>query len=84
MCPECGSEDIRCEEYDHGVCRETGHHDAGEIFICRACGSKGDPDELLDEENNENGRHCLDANHRPDHQHGDQRWCERGGFAVGG
>jgi hypothetical protein len=47
MCPQCGSDDVRIEEYDFGICRETGYHDAGEIFICRACGAKGEIDELV-------------------------------------
>jgi hypothetical protein len=55
MCPECASDDIRVEEYDFGVCRETGYHDAGEIFICRSCGARGDVDELVipDEDSSE-------------------------------
>ena len=47
MCPQCGSDNIRIEEYDFGTCRETGYRDAGEVFICRACGAKGDADELV-------------------------------------
>jgi hypothetical protein len=39
MCPECGSENVRIEEYDFGVCRETGYHDAGEMYCCAACGA---------------------------------------------
>jgi hypothetical protein len=46
MCPECGSTDIAIKQYDFGVCRETGYHDAGERFHCRACGATGDADDL--------------------------------------
>ena len=47
MCPECGSDDIRIEEYDFGRCPETGYHDAGERYRCLACGATGDADELV-------------------------------------
>lgn len=46
MCPECGSNDIVIEHYDCGVCRETGYHDAGEMYHCRECGARGDADEI--------------------------------------
>lgn len=46
MCPECGSNNIRVEPYDYGVCRETGYHDAGERYTCRNCGGSGDADDL--------------------------------------
>jgi rubredoxin len=46
MCPECGSDEVTVQEYDFGICRETGYHDAGERFRCRACGATGDTDEL--------------------------------------
>jgi hypothetical protein len=45
-CPNCGSDDLRIEEYDFGVCRETGYHDAGERYRCLACGDEGDADDL--------------------------------------
>lgn len=46
MCPDCGSDNITLEPYDHGVCRETGYHDAGERYACRDCGVRGDADDL--------------------------------------
>jgi transposase-like protein len=46
MCPECGSDDVRIEPFDFGVCRETGYRDAGGRFICRACGASGNADDL--------------------------------------
>lgn len=46
MCPECGSDHISIEEYDFGVCSQTGYHDAGERFRCGACGANGDADDL--------------------------------------
>ena len=42
MCPECGSDHISFEEFDFGVCSQTGYHDAGERFSCGACGATGD------------------------------------------
>jgi hypothetical protein len=47
MCPECGSGEVTVQEYDFGICRETGYHDAGERFRCRACGAAGEADELV-------------------------------------
>ena len=47
MCPECGSSDVAVMEYDYGVCSETGYHDAGERFRCRACGATGGVDDLV-------------------------------------
>jgi rubredoxin len=47
MCPECGSDEVTAEEYDFGICRETGYHDAGERFRCRACGAEGDAEDLV-------------------------------------
>lgn len=47
MCPECGSDNVRVEEYDFGKCPETGYHDAGERYYCLACGATGDADELV-------------------------------------
>ncbi|MCL4395325.1 MAG: hypothetical protein M1482_11085 [Chloroflexi bacterium] len=46
MCPECGSDHISIEEFDFGICSQTGYHDAGERFHCGACGATGDADEL--------------------------------------
>jgi hypothetical protein len=40
------SEDVEIREYDFGVCRETGYHDAGERFRCRACGAIGEAADL--------------------------------------
>ncbi len=45
MCPECGSDYISIEEYDFGICSQTGYHDAGEHFRCGACGATGDADD---------------------------------------
>ena len=47
MCPECGSPEVTVHEYDYGICRETGYHDAGERYRCHACGSTGDADDLV-------------------------------------
>jgi rubredoxin len=47
MCPECGSDQVMIEEYDFGICSQTGYHDAGERFRCGACGAQGDADELV-------------------------------------
>jgi rubredoxin len=47
MCPECGSGEVTVQEYDFGICRETGYHDAGERFRCRACGAAGEADDLV-------------------------------------
>jgi len=50
MCPECGSLEIIIEEYDFGICPQTGYHDAGERFRCRRCGTTGDADDLVADE----------------------------------
>lgn len=47
MCPECGSDEVTVQEYDFGICRETGYHDAGERFRCLACGATGAADDLV-------------------------------------
>jgi rubredoxin len=47
MCPECGVDEVTVQEYDFGICRETGYHDVGERFWCRACGATGDVDNLV-------------------------------------
>ena len=46
MCPEWGSNHLVIRQYDHGACRETGYHDAGERFHCRDCGDEGDVSEI--------------------------------------
>jgi hypothetical protein len=46
-CPECLSDDVEVCEYDLGVCRETGYHDGGERFRCRACGATGDAEDVV-------------------------------------
>jgi len=46
-CPECLSDDVAVREYDFGICRETGYHDAGERFRCRACGAEGNAEDLV-------------------------------------
>jgi rubredoxin len=47
MCPECGSGEVTVQKYDFGICRETGYHDTGERFRCRACGAAGDAEDLV-------------------------------------
>ena len=42
MCPECASTEVTIVPYDFGTCPQTGYHDAGERFQCRACGATGD------------------------------------------
>ena len=49
MCPECGARDVVVKEYDYGVCRETGYHDAGERFRCLHCGATGDASDLVND-----------------------------------
>jgi rubredoxin len=46
MCPECGSDQVTIQEFDFGICPQTGYHDAGARFRCQACGAKGDADDL--------------------------------------
>ena len=48
-CSECLSDTVAIHEYDFGTCRQTGYHDAGEMFRCRACGTFGGVDELVAE-----------------------------------
>lgn len=48
-CPECLSDDVAIQEYDFGICRETGYHDAGEKFRCKNCGETGDAEDLVTE-----------------------------------
>ena len=50
QCPVCNSESVVVEPYDFGTCPQTGYHDAGERYECLECGSHGDADELLTEE----------------------------------
>ena len=48
MCPECSSDKVTIDdEYDFGVCAQTGYHDAGERFRCRACRAQGDAGDLV-------------------------------------
>ena len=51
MCPECGSNHVVINQYDHGVCPETGYHDAGERFRCLHCGAMGDVSDVMQEPN---------------------------------
>jgi hypothetical protein len=44
-CPDCGSLDLVAEMADHGVCSQTGYHDAQELYRCVACGSRGPAEE---------------------------------------
>lgn len=46
-CPECLSDEVTVQEYDFGICPQTGYHDAGERFRCRTCGATGVADELV-------------------------------------
>jgi rubredoxin len=46
-CPECLNGEVVVHEYDFGICPQTGYHDAGERFWCRACGATGDADDLV-------------------------------------
>jgi hypothetical protein len=46
-CPECLSDDVTIQEYDFGICRETGYHDAGERYRCQSCGAAGDAEDLV-------------------------------------
>lgn len=46
-CPECLSNDVTIGEYDFGICRQTGYHDAGERYRCSACGATGDVADLV-------------------------------------
>jgi hypothetical protein len=46
-CPECLSDHVEIREYDYGICRETGYHDAGERFRCTSCGVSGDAEDLV-------------------------------------
>ena len=56
-CPECGSTNLILEEFDFGVCRETGYHDAGELFRCRECGAKGDVSDAIVDTGEARGGH---------------------------
>jgi hypothetical protein len=51
MCPECGSGNVAINQYDHGVCHETGYNDAGERFRCLQCGATGDASDVMQEPN---------------------------------
>lgn len=46
-CPECLSDEVTVQEYDFGICPQTGYHDAGERFRCLACGATGDAGDLV-------------------------------------
>jgi hypothetical protein len=48
-CPECLSDTVAVHEYDFGVCQQTGYHDSGDRFQCRACGATGDLGDLVAE-----------------------------------
>lgn len=39
-CSECGSDNVRPEDFDNGLDWETGYHDAGTLIVCRDCGHK--------------------------------------------
>ncbi|MFN0172484.1 MAG: hypothetical protein ACKV22_39275 [Bryobacteraceae bacterium] len=59
MCPDCGSENVRIEEYDFGVGRETGYHDAGELYRCLTCGAVGDAAEIVMFRDGSGGSGCI-------------------------
>lgn len=37
---DCGSSDVTPIEWDYGADSETGYHDAGMGYKCRACGER--------------------------------------------
>lgn len=41
-CPECGSDALEGDEFDFGICPETGYHDAGQTYRCLDCGATGE------------------------------------------
>jgi hypothetical protein len=45
-CPECASTALHATRYDFGTDPETGYHECGERFECRACGATGDAAEV--------------------------------------
>jgi hypothetical protein len=47
VCPSCGSDKVRTDYIDLGIDAETGYHDEAAIFCCRACGVKGEAEELV-------------------------------------
>lgn len=47
MCPECLSDETEVSEFDFGICPQTGYHDAGVRFRCRACSATGDAADLI-------------------------------------
>ncbi len=46
MCPACGGNNFRTVEYDFGICRRTGYHDAGVSFECETCGVTGEAKDM--------------------------------------
>lgn len=34
----CGSDALEVRDYDHGIDRETGYHDTGQVVVCLECG----------------------------------------------
>lgn len=46
VCPECGSEDVRAEDYDFGMDRETGYCDRGTRGKCLSCHNNADISEF--------------------------------------
>lgn len=42
-CPECGSGQLLCGQYDYGTDSETGYRDSGVICRCLNCGESGEP-----------------------------------------
>lgn len=46
-CPACESDGVTVATYDFGSDPETGYQDVGEAFVCRSCGHRGDPADLV-------------------------------------
>jgi hypothetical protein len=46
QCPACGCGNLECRLTDFGMDLDTGYHDGGEMYVCKACGSTGDADEI--------------------------------------
>src|SRR5262249_21938929 len=45
-CPECAGSELVALPFDFGMDPESGYHDAGERFLCRACGATGEAAEV--------------------------------------
>ena len=47
-CPCCSSANVYTDYIEFGADPETGYHDAAAIFTCRACGVRGEAEELVE------------------------------------